>query len=56
VIFLSNLEQYKKRAANININANSSATLAIERFKMAIALEPDTPETVELKKRLIEEA
>jgi len=38
------------------INASSHGTLAIERFKLALALDPDDPQVENLREKLIEDA
>lgn len=50
-------EEREKTAdfSDLKINANSSGTLAVERFKMAMALTADEKETAELRKRLVED-
>ncbi len=50
------VEELMERTGNINPNMKSSAHLAIDRFKLAMSLNPaETKEVEELRTRLTEE-
>jgi hypothetical protein len=55
VIFLSDLKNLDELSKEIQINVSSNGALAIERFKFAMTLDPDNPQTKELREKLIED-
>lgn len=56
MIFLLDLKNFNELPSSIKINASANGALAIERFKLAMALDPDDPQTENLREKLIEDA
>lgn len=50
------LTDLKELPDDYTINASSHGTLAIERFKLAMALDPADPQTEDLREKLVEDA